>query len=166
MALIKGIFKPPLIGSQEAPIKIAGPGQCEVTSNGLKIIGFKQLPKINTFQLLALFFGLFFGLAIIKAAFWRTMPNGLMSIPFAVAIYPFIQGQGNDYRQGDAIELLVPWENITYARLDKVSNVVIIRVKKFRHQGDCYQGALFFEPTDGAAAMLDTLSSSGVKCKG
>lgn len=82
MALIKGIFKPPLIGSQEAPIKIAGPGQCEVTSNGLKIIGFKQLSKVNIFQLLALFF------------------------------------------------------------------------------------CLFFEPTDRAAAMLDTLSSSGVKCKG
>jgi hypothetical protein len=41
MALIKGIFKPPLIGSQEAPIKIAGPGQCEVTSNGLR----RALPK-------------------------------------------------------------------------------------------------------------------------
>jgi hypothetical protein len=166
MALLKGIFKPLLIGSQEAPIKIAGSGQCEVTSNGLKIIGFKQLSKENSFQLLALFFGLFFGLAIIKAAFWRTMPNGLMSIPFAVAIYPFIQGQGNDYRQGDAIELLVSWENITYARLYRVWNAAIIRVKKFRHQGDRYQGVLFFDLTDGAAAMLDTLNSWGVKCKG
>lgn len=166
MALIKGIFKPPLIGSQEAPIKIAGPGQCEVTSNGLKIIGFKQLSKVNIFQLLALFFGLLFGLAIIKAAFWPTMPNRLMSLPLVVAIYPFIQGQGNDYRQGEAIELLVPWENITYARRDRVSNAVIICVKKFRHHGDRYQGALFFEPTDGAAAMLDTLRSCSVKCKG
>jgi hypothetical protein len=166
MVKIEGMFKPPIIGSQEAPIKIAGPGQCEVTSHGLKIIGFKQISKVNTFQLLALFFGLFFGLAIIKGAVWRTMPNGLISIPFAVAIYPYIQGQGNDYRQGEAIELLVPWENIIYARLDKVSNVVIIRVQKFRHQGDRYQGALFFDPTDGSAAMLDTLRSCGVKCKG
>ncbi len=107
-----------------------GPGQCEVTSHGLKIIGFKQISKVNIFQLLALFFGLFFGLAIIKGAVWRTMPNGLMSIPFAVAIYPYIQGQGNDYRQGEAIELLVPWENIIYAILDTDARVKLCQRKK------------------------------------
>lgn len=166
MAIFEGIFKPPIIGSKEAPVKIAGPGQCKATSSGLNIQGFKHKPKVNSVQLLALFFGLFFGIAIIKVVLLPAMPDQLaFTIPFFVGIYPFIQGQGTDYQEGEVLELLIPWENILYARVEKDSSIVIIRVKKIRHQGDRYQGALFFAPADGATALLAALENCGVKIK-
>lgn len=166
MAIFEGTFTPPIIGTKEAPIKIAGPGICETTPFGLKIVGFKQKPKVKTCQLLALFFSLFFGIIIIKVTLLPALPDNLaVTIPFAVAVYPFIKGQGSDYQKGEAIELVIPWENILYARQGEMPNVVIIRIQKLRHQGERYQGALFFNPAQGATVLLNALHSCSVKVK-
>ncbi len=155
MTIFQGTFKPPVIGRQQVPIKITGSGYCDVTSDGLGIQGFKQTSKVNSSQLFILFFILFFGLAGLRAI-WPEMPNWLMIIPFSVAIFPFTQSQGTDH-QSEPIELFIPWQYISDAKLDKDSMAVMICVKKFRHQNERYKGALFFDPLDGADSLLKAL---------
>ena len=159
MTIFEGTFNPPIIGSREAPIKIAGSGFCDVTFDGLRIQGFKQTPIINSSQFVILFLIVLFGVAIIKAL-WSAMPawlvNTLITAPFTMAIPHFLKGQGTDH-QGESIELLIPWDKISSARLDKVSGDLIIHIKKFRHQDERYEGALFFNPSDGSDSLLNAL---------
>jgi hypothetical protein len=165
--VFEGIFKPPVIGSTHTPIKISGSGQCEVALDGLKIKGFRQKTKVNSSQLIILFLSLSFGLAILKEilkiyAKIEIPDHWIVVIPSLACIYPFISGGGSDH-QGELIQLLIPWEHIAGARLDKQSMCVVILVKNFRHQNERYKGDLFFYPSDGAEPFLTALHAQGVR---
>ena len=167
MTIFEWTFKPPVIGSQHIPIKITGSGRCELRSDGLQIQGFRQTPKISSSQVFILFFSLFFGLVFIKVSLQAyakiTIPDQWIAIiTFMVGISPFILGLGTDH-QGEFIQLLIPWKNISKAKLDKKSICVLILVEKFRYQGECYQGALYFEPSNGVDTLLMALHAQRVK---
>jgi hypothetical protein len=164
----EGTFKPPIIGSTRIPINISGSGQCEVTSDGLKIKGFRRNSKINSSQLFILFFIVFFGLIITKVilkiyAKIEISDQLIVAILLFSCFYPFILGSGTDH-QGELIQLLIPWEYISGARLDKQSMCVVILVKKFQHQNEIYKGELFFHPSDGTESFLIVLRAKLVKC--
>jgi hypothetical protein len=166
--IFEGVFKPPIIGEEHVPIKITGSGQCEATSDGLRIQGFRQKSKVNSSQLFILFFSLLFGMGLVKGLLQQfakiEISNYLIiGIPLLACVYPFMQGAGDDH-QGELIQLMIPWDRISGVKLDKKLMCVVIPVKKFRYQNERYQGALFFEPSDGAESFLVALRVQGIKC--
>ncbi|MEO1295561.1 MAG: hypothetical protein AAFW75_07125 [Cyanobacteria bacterium J06636_16] len=160
MTGFEGTFKPPVVGSYAAPIKITGPGHCDVTSDGLVIKGFQQRSAIDSTLFLVLFLILFFGLVILSTLIGTLMdiavPIWLISIPISGFVFAFTRGQGTDH-EGENIELFIPWECIAHAALDTSSGAVNIRVRKFRHQDQAYKGILFFHPSAGSDALLNAL---------
>lgn len=159
MEFFEGMFKPPIISLQTAPIKIAGPGYCEIKPDGLKVKGFKQTPRFSSSQLVIFFLVLFFGGKLIGGVL-----SILLMTPAIALLYSSTKGQGTDHKE-ENIELTVPWENISNAKLDKLLGAVIIDVKKFRYQRDSYRGAIFFHPSVKPDHLLDALRSHNIKCK-
>ncbi|MGF1521755.1 MAG: hypothetical protein ACFBSF_05480 [Leptolyngbyaceae cyanobacterium] len=160
MTVFEGTFKPPVVGSYAAPIKITGSGYCDITPDGLIVKGFHQRSAINSTLFLVLFLVLFFGLVILSTLIGTLMdisvPIWLVSIPIGGFIVAFTRGQGTDH-EGEAVELLIPWNYVAHAALDTSSGAVNIRVRKFRHQDQIYKGILFFHPSAGSDALLDAL---------
>jgi hypothetical protein len=93
---------------------------------------------------------------IIIPSYW------IAAIAFSVSILPFIRGFGTDHH-GEVIQSLIPWENISGAKLEKKSMPVVIKVKKFRYRGENYQGALFCNPSNGAETFLIASQTQDVR---
>jgi hypothetical protein len=168
MTVFAGTFSPPVIGASQVPIKIAGSGYCELIPEGLKIQGFKQKSKFSSGQVILFCVSILFGIYIIvqgllKIQIPQWLQGSLISAIIAMFLYPFMTGQGNDH-QGESIELLIPWENIPRASLEGGLGLVVIHIKKFRHQQDRYQGGLYFIPSDEPSNLLNALKSHKVKC--
>lgn len=160
MTVFAGTF-PPVIGTDEIPIKITGSGKCEFTSDGLNIRGFKHTPQVSSSLLFILLFVAIFGAMLLKAV-WPEIPNWLTLSPFGIFIFPYLQGQGSDH-QGESIELLIPWAYVIGAKLDKISPAVIIRIKKYRYKNERYKGALYFHPAHGSEEFLKAFQNYGGK---
>jgi hypothetical protein len=158
-SLFEGVFKPPIISIQKPPIKIAGLGCCEAMPDGLRVQGFKQTPRFSSSQLAIVFLVLYISGKLIGGIL-----GWLLVVPALLLLYSAAKGQGTDHK-GEEIKLLIPWENISNAKLDKISGAVIIHVKSFRNQGERYKGSLFFHPSIKPQSLLDALQIHNVKCK-
>ncbi|NEQ97573.1 MAG: spore germination protein [Cyanothece sp. SIO2G6] len=165
--IFEGTFKPPVMGTYESPVKITGLGSCEVTVDGLKVKGFKQT-GLNSVHVAIIFFVIFFAIFIlgtiaVSAGILSSIESVVLRISMA-AIGVFLIGSGKDH-QGDSIELLIPWNSVSNFRLDR-SGAVVIRLQRFRHQGERYEGGLFFHPSDGAASIVEMLKNHDIQQHG
>jgi hypothetical protein len=150
--VFEGMFKPPTISIQVTPVKVAGLGRCEVMSNGLRIQGFKQTPKMSSAQLaIAFLVILFIGNLIGNFIGW-----GMKIAGFGL-LYSASKGKGEDHK-GETIDLLIPWENIAKASVNKASSIVTIQVMNLRIQEDYYKkGELFFHSSTNPDSLLSAV---------
>lgn len=163
MNVFEGTFQPPVIGTDEIPIKINGLGKCELTAHGLHIQGYKHPPKVSSSLLFILFFAAFFEIILLRVV-WPDIPKWLNLLPASVIIAPYLRGQGNDH-QGEPIELLIPWVYVNRVKVEKVSSAVMIRIKQYRYKNERYKGALYFHPAQGSESFLRALQEHYIHCK-
>jgi hypothetical protein len=152
--VFEGMFKPPTINIQVRPVKIAGPGCCEVMSDGLRVQGFKQRTLLSSILVVIVFFTLLFIGNMIGAMMgWGIKAAGIG------LLYAATKGQGTDHK-GEKIDLLIPWENIAKASVNKVSGIVMIQVTNLRIQKDYYKkGELFFHSSTNPNGLLSAVMS-------
>jgi hypothetical protein len=152
--VFEGTFKPPTIGIQVTPVKVAGTGYCELSPDALKVQGFKQVSQLSRGQV-----GLLFVVFLLASKF---LVGGLLRavlIGSAIALlYTSSQGKGTDHTN-EVLNLDIPWQNVISAKLDKASGAIVIRVKNLKCGKEFYKkGALFFQPNANSGVLLNALN--------
>jgi hypothetical protein len=150
----EGKFDPPAIGRTRVPIRIAGPGSCDVSANGLEVTG-AQTPNVGALywlMLAAFFVGAVAVKIVLRPPDWAYY--AILGAGIAVVI-----GAGTAIGQkrklGKAITLQIPWSSISnFAAEAETPDTVVITVKKFNPKGD-----LFFTPQHGAKGFLEALQA-------
>jgi hypothetical protein len=147
-----GIFKPPTLGIQVSPVRISGPGCCEVMPDGLRVQGFKQTSKLNH-ALLAIFFLAIFYISNFTGGM---LGWGIKAVGIGL-FYLANKGQGTDHKS-EKIDLLIPWQNIENANFNKRSDTVNIQIRNLRCQKKYYKkGGLFFHSFTNSDALLSAV---------
>lgn len=150
-----GTFAPPRIGFSSVPIRIIGDGSCELTTDGLWVRGFKDI-RLTSDEAVKDCLWLFLCLVFTLAGLFIFLFAGFGLL--VRLIYRFVQQKV----QGKPIELVIPWDRVSYIRGDAESGALVIHVKKLRSSQGSYKGELFFLAND-PEAFLSGLMSYGIK---
>jgi hypothetical protein len=152
--VFEGTFKPPTLGLQVTPVKVAGTGYCELSPNGFRVQGFKQASQFSSGQVLLLFVVLLLASKFLVGGLLRAV---VLGSAFAL-IYHSSQGKGTDHTN-EVISLDIPWQNVISAKLDQASGVLVIHVKALQCGKEfCRKGALFFQPNANSGVLLNALN--------
>jgi hypothetical protein len=152
--VFEGTFKPPTFGIKVTPVKVAGTGYCELSPDAFRVQGFKQASQFSG-GLVALAF-----VVLLLAS--RFLGGGLLRallIGSAISLlYTSSQGKGTDHTN-EVMNLDIPWQNVISAKLDKASEVIVIRVKNLQCGKEFYKkGNLFFRPSANSGVLLNALN--------
>jgi len=127
----EGTFRPPGMGTTEAPILIGGPGRCRLTDDGLAVEGF-EVPSRGALTLLA--FGVFFCAAIgvsIHFGIESKIPAGV-AVVATLVISAALSKRGKKER-GEPIAVTFPWSAIKKVKIE--NDAVVLVVKTFTPSG-------------------------------
>jgi hypothetical protein len=165
-------------GFDKSPIRIAGPGQCKLSKQGLEVKAFKQGIFVGFKPAL----GGLIGSVIVLIIYFILYQVGIIqtinpSFLLVMLIAPIVAGEGlangDNYQKNKKIEVFFPWNVVEYAKLlenfysllngkTEKSRVVVLRIKQFRHNKILYAGDLHFKPDTEVLMFLEVLRKWGI----
>lgn len=156
----QGSFSPPMFSPSSELVKIIGSGCCELTDRDIRIQGFQDI----RFTIVDWCVQLFYLLIITLIAIALGGLIGPISIGLIIHIYIRNRRSKESGGLGKSIDLIIPWEKVSYVRQDKKTNAIVFCIKKIKSRYGRYQGEFFFV-TEDAQDLLSRCVSYGIKRK-